>query len=94
MSASAEIPDIITGITDAIGLNRLWQTEQQLDSERRRSEQAKESPDEVRRTNRKDKDDSGDVSPVSITKQRGNTQEHTYVDHDVEIHGVPRRRTL
>jgi hypothetical protein len=90
MSASAEIPDIITGITDAIGLNRLWQTEQQLDSERRRSEQAKESPDEARRTNRKDKDDSGDVSRISITKQKG---EHAYVDHDVEIHGVPRRRT-
>src|SRR5947207_3610883 len=94
MSASTEIPDIVGGITDAIGLNRLWQTDQQADSQRRRSEQAEKSADEeARRTNQKDKNDSGDVAPASISKEREKTQLHADVDHDVEIHGVPRRRT-
>src|SRR5215471_19290339 len=92
MSGSSEIPDIITGIADAIGVNRLWQTEQQLDSERRRAKQEKESPDDARHINREDDDGSGDVAPVSITKQKGTTPEYAYVDHDVEIHGVPSRR--
>ena len=93
MSASTEIPDIIAGITDAIGINRLWQTEQQLDSEKRRSEQAKEEAHEEGGPTNRDNNNSGDVAPVSIEKQRERKQGQVDADHDVEIHGVPRLRT-
>jgi hypothetical protein len=93
MSASTEIPDIIAGITDAIGINRLWQTEQQLDSEKRRSEQANSEADEEGGPTNRDNDNAGDVAPVSIVKQRERKQRQADADHDVEIHGVPRLRT-
>jgi hypothetical protein len=42
MSASLELPDIVSGITAATGLHKLWQTEEQRDAERRKEQQEQE----------------------------------------------------
>jgi|SRR5579859_8157165 len=94
MSASTEIPDVIGGITNAIGLNRLWQTDEQADSERRKSEQESKEEEAHRTKQKGDGHTNGDLAPVSIaqerTKEKGGRGQ---TDHDIEIHGVPRRRT-
>jgi len=83
MSSSAEMPDVIGGISNALGLNKLWQSDEQADSEKRKSDQAHQpSEDEVDRGRKKD---NKDVAPVSIKDQQPNG-----IDHDDDVHGVPR----
>jgi len=98
MSGTTEIPDIVGSITNAIGLDRLWQTDQQADAEKRKSQQEQEksaesADDEARRT--KQTDDSGkDVAPVSLKKEREKeAQQHPEADHDMDVYGVPRPQT-
>jgi hypothetical protein len=88
MSASTEIPDVIGGITNAIGLNRLWQTDEQADAEKRKAEQTEESVEDERDRTRQDEkpDESLNVAPVSI-EQKKNKE----IDQDAAIHGVVRQ---
>jgi hypothetical protein len=90
MSASAEIPDIVSGITNTLGLNKLWQTDAQEDSEKWREQKQGQKDDEEKAQGGKQSDrDYQGSGPVSIAneKQDGNA------DHDAEVHGVPRPRT-
>jgi hypothetical protein len=74
MAASSEVPDIFGTLTNAVGLNKLWQTDEQADSEKRKSDQAdRSSQEEHQQTNGKGKEPN--------------------LDHDEEIHGVPRPPT-
>jgi hypothetical protein len=82
MSGSSEIPDIVGSVTNALGLNRLWQTDEQADSEKRKSDQ--ESRDSPQDETRKTEDSWG----WRIGKEETGTG-----DHDGEIHGVPKART-
>lgn len=107
MSSSAEVPDIVGTITNAIGLNRLWESDQQLDAEKRKSEQkAEPSKSEPTPLERRPDDDEPpskpDVAPVSIAKEGGNgeARDHGDVDRDGGIDGVkeklrpqPKKRT-
>ena len=90
MSASAEIPDIIGGITNTLGLNRLWETEQQQEAEswREKHEDEKDEKEERREKERKETDEgSGGVAPVSIADEKRTT------DHDGDIHGTSKSWT-
>jgi hypothetical protein len=107
MSSSVEVPDIVGTITNAIGLNRLWESDEQLDAEKRKSEQkaepAKTEPTPIER--RPDDDEprsKPDVAPVSIDKERENGQAgaRADVDPDGGIDGIkeklrdrPKKRT-
>lgn len=83
MSGSSEIPDIIGSVTNALGLNRLWQTEEQADSEKRKSDQeGRESEDETRKAAQGD-----DSFGWRFGKEKTETG-----DQDGEIHGVPKPR--
>jgi len=99
-----EMPDLVSGVTQALGLNRLWETEEQADAEKRKSEQhhdADESAeDEAKRTKQTDDEaDKGDVAPVSIAQERekeegGGKQEWEAdgtADYDMDLHGITRR---
>lgn len=99
MSGSTEIPDILGSITNAIGLDRLWQTEEQTDAEKRKSQQeqekAAESADhEAHRTKQTTDESDKDVAPVSIAKEREKeAEQQPETDHDMDVHGVPRPQT-
>ena len=93
MSASTEVPDIIGGIANVIGLNRLWQFDQHADSEKLKSEQEQSSDEEPHRTSQKPKPkDSEEVVPVSLKKKRGKEQADADADLDQEVYGVPKRQ--
>jgi hypothetical protein len=84
MSGSSEIPDFVGSVTNALGLNRLWQTDQQADSEKRKSDQeGRESADEEARRTAQATNDSGGWG-----KGKAGT-----TDHDAEVHGVPKSTT-
>jgi hypothetical protein len=84
MSGSSEIPDFVGSVTNALGLNRLWQSDQQADSEKRKSDQeGRESADEEARRTAQTTDDSGGWGNGNIGT----------ADHDAEVHGVPKSRT-
>ena len=81
MSASVAIPNFIGGITEVNGLNRLWQTDQQADSERRKSEQVLQNENGEKLV---------EVVPGPISRERKNQgQRQADVDHPVEVHGTP-----
>jgi len=87
MSGSAEVPDIFGGISQALGLNRLWETEEQADSEKRKSDQEGESgDDESRRIKLGKARDEGDGVESLSTQKENEGQEGP------DIHGVPKRR--
>ena len=100
MSGTTEVPDIIGSITNAVGLDRLWRTDEQADSEKRKSQQEDKTTDskdeEAPRTKQTAPDESGkDVAPVSIKQEREKEKqwertERTDVDHDMDVNGVPR----
>lgn len=87
MSGSAEVPDILGGISQALGVNRLWETEEQADSEKRKADQAEESRDDESRRIRpgKARDEADGVESVS-------TQKENEGQEGPDIHGVPKRR--
>jgi hypothetical protein len=95
MSASAEVPDFASGITNTLGINKLWRTDQQEESALWRERQNDEKGDyEDREKQRREQtgEGKGEVAPVSIAdEKRKETGEGT--DHDGEVHGVPRSRT-
>jgi hypothetical protein len=101
MSGSTEIPDIIGGIINATGLKRLWQTDEQADSEKRESGQEVEGekPTNSEETHQitqtpESRGNSGNATPVPINIECEKEQrEPTEADHDVEVHGVPRLPT-
>lgn len=104
MASATEIPDFVTGVTQALGLNRLWQTEEQADAENRKNEQqgggdsAEVEPRRTKQTEDEDEDkDKGDVAPVSIAKERQKEEEAIVkgqgnaegtVDHDMDVDAV------
>src|SRR5271154_6464375 len=100
MSGTTEVPDIIGSITNAVGLDRLWRTDEQADSEKRKSQQEDKTTDskdeETPRTKETATDESGkNVAPVSIKQEREKEKqwektERTDVDHDMDVNGVPR----
>src|SRR5271156_6023071 len=75
MSASTEIPDYFGKLANAVGIDQLWQSSEQADSERRKEEQEGEDKHEQH-------DEEADEK-VSHPKQK-------QADHDIEIHGVPK----
>jgi hypothetical protein len=86
MASATEIPDFVSGVTQALGLNRLWQTEEQADAEKRKNEQhdARESTeDAAKRTKPTDEEDKRDVAPVSIATER--QKEEGTTDHDMDV---------
>src|SRR5271170_7311945 len=97
MSGSVEVPDIVTGITNAIGLNRLWENPQQTDAEKRKSNQKAESAEDEAHRTKQTPDDHGEggggggegVAPVSL-KQEREREKHIHVDHDDDVAGIPR----
>jgi hypothetical protein len=101
MSGSTEVPDIIGGISNAIGLNKSWPTDEQVDFEKRKSEQEAEktkpanSEEEHQPIQTPEKaEDSGFAAPISIKMEWEKDQKgDTGVDHDIDVHGVPRRLT-
>jgi len=100
MSSSTEIPDILGSITQAIGLNRLWESDQQADAERRKSEQETEPPQTERPASRTPQNTAwrlnGDMAPVSIAKecQKGEETDHEEVHSDDDIHDISIRERL
>ena len=102
MSSATEIPDFVSGVTQALGLNRLWQTEEQADAEKRKNEQhdaGETAEDEARRTKQTDDEDNTDVAPVSIAQERDKEDAAGRVkwkadgtaDDDMDVHGITRR---
>jgi len=100
MSSSTEIPDILGGVTHAIGFNRLWKSDQQADAEKRKSEQETEPPQIERPGSSTPQNTargwSGDVAPVSVAKQRETREEtdHKEAHSDDDIHVVSVRERL
>jgi len=91
MSSATEIPDILGSITHAIGLNRLWESDQQADVERRKSEKEGETDRPGCRTQQDTTSPlNDDIAPVLIAKERekGEEKARKLVDHDGDIHGV------
>lgn len=100
MSGSTEIPDIIGGISNTIGLHRLWQTDEQADTEKWKAEREAEETkpadsEEALQTAEtlERKEDSGDAVPISAKKEWEKEQKGDTIDHDIEIHGIPRQQT-
>jgi len=99
MSGSTEIPDVLGGITNALGVKHLWDTEEQLDSEKHKPEEAEQrKKEESLQTKKTDhEDERRGVVPVSLKKEKEGERESELAegkkaDHDVEIHGVLRLR--
>lgn len=78
MSGSTEIPDYVGKLANAVGLDKLWQSSEQADSERRQEEHEYEDKHEHFA---EDADDG-------VGHHKGQQ-----ADHDIEIHGVPRPRS-
>jgi hypothetical protein len=94
MSASTEIPDIVTSITNAIAMSRLRQSDQQGESEKLKSNQEISTNGEARRTNQIIQD-LGDVAPSACNKEIANERVHAHAgtDHDVEARREPNQGT-
>ena len=101
MSSSAEVPDIVGSITNAIGLNRLWESDQQIDAEHRKSQQEAEPAHTVPTPLPRHTSDSAkaDVAPVSIAKEREKEATGGQKDVDqedgiqVKLRPQPKKRT-
>lgn len=103
MSSATEIPDFVSGVTQALGINRLWQTSEQADAEKRKSEQhdaGESAEDEAKRTKQTQEDEAkGEVAPVSIAQERekeqaseeGERKPDGAADHDMDVHRITRR---
>ena len=97
MASATEIPDFVGAVTQALGLNRLWQTEEQADADKRKNERhgvGESAEDEARRTKQTEDEDTGDVAPVSIAKERQKEEETVrqgqgrvegIADHDMDL---------
>ena len=100
MSGTTEIPDILGHITNAVGLDRLWQTNQQADAEKRMSqrqeeERVAESTDEKARKiiHTAVEESRKNVAPVSFTTEPEKERAHVDVDHSTEGRGASEPQT-
>jgi hypothetical protein len=94
MASSTETPDLLGSLSNALGLNRLWQSDEQADAENRKSEQEGEPLQTEPPTNKTLKDpesreNSGEAS-VSIAKEREKerARDQEEVDNNDGIQGV------